>query len=253
MLATAAMGIVATGLDHILATATRDDAQRHIDALDALIATMPRFADMLAGERDGTELYYIVAPLMPAGWTPPGGWPDGRALHIDMPRDEAAAILAITNEKYAALAIQCRGDASYAACLRALAAAPPPVNGDADTFVFEGIGAHDAEVVHARMRASLVARERERSAEAALGPIFADYPKRLAALVAHLAALRIHLEVMKTGACPTASQLAAAPWSTLAAPYALGDRLDLRVADGMLEMAPPRWTGSTKRWSVRCP
>lgn len=275
MISAAASEIVGANLDQILDTVKINQEQRAELAteLDALLAAMPLWADLMAGERDNMDIYFGAARLMPKDWVPPGGWneelrpqPTGSdgsdesdrfpVKHFGNPRDEAAVLLAVTADNAAELAKLCPEGASYAVCQRAMTAivaqAKPTADADLKAMYAElakaaATGAVDLDAVRLRIRSAVI-----KILKSIMQPNMAKYPIKLALVVARLAELRIHLEVEKTGTCPTAAELTAPPYSTLGAPAALGDALDLKNASGTIEVRPPSWTDPTKVWSFHC-
>ncbi len=282
MVSVAGSEIIGANLDQILDTVKINPEQRAELAaeLDALLAAMPLWADLMAGERDNMDLYLGAAQLMPKDWVPPGGWnedlrpkPEGSnggsngsdgsdetvrfpTKHFGHPRDEAAMLLAMTADNAAELAKVCPAGASYAVCLKAMeasaVAAKPSAEADLKAMYGEfakaaASGNVDLEAVRLRIRTAVIT-----ILKSLMQPNLARYPIKLALVVARLAELRIHLEVENTGTCPTATELTAPPYSTLAAPTALGGALDLKNASGTIEVRPPSWTDPTKVWSFHC-
>lgn len=268
MVGAAATEIVADRLDAILDTAKLTEEQRALfaAAIESLIVGVPLWADLLAGERDNMEIYFGAAPLMPKGWIPPGGWnedlrpkegdaPAFPTEHFGNPRDESAILLLMTAEAAADAARVCPEGASYTACHEGMAtlasAAKPAAEADLKALYGElaraaTSAAPDLPAIRMRIRTAIVQILR--------GVAQADltkYPPKLAMVVSRLTALRIHLEVMK-GPCPTAEALAAPPFSTLAAPPPLGDKVTLAVEPGTVSVGPPRWVDPVKVWKFAC-
>jgi hypothetical protein len=268
MIGSAATHIVADRLDTILETAKLTEEQRALfaAALDSLIVGVPLWADLMAGERDNMDIYFGAAQLMPKDWTPPGGWNEemrpkegGKDVfptqHFGNPRDESAILLLMTTEAAAETARACPEGASYAVCqkgMEALAAAAKPA-ADADIKALYGelakaatSAAPDLAAIRTRIRTSITQILRS-----VAQPSMAKYPIKLAEMVSRLAALRIHLEVVK-GPCPTSEALAAPPYSILASPPPLGDRVTLAVVPGTVSVGPPGWVDPVKVWNFAC-
>ena len=268
MVATASTQVVADRLDRILETATLTEEQRALvaAAMDSLIIGVPLWADLMAGERDNMEIYFGAAQLMPKDWTPPGGWneemrpkdggkDDFPVEHFGDPRDESAILLQMTTESAAESARVCPEGASYAVCQKGMeslgAAAKPAAEADLKALYGELAKAAtssppDLVAIRTRIRASI-----SQILRSVAQPSLAKYPIKLAEMISRLAGVRIHLEVMK-GPCPTAEVLAAPPFTILASPPPLGDRVTLAVASGKVSVGPPGWVDPVKVWTFAC-
>lgn len=268
MVSTASTQIVADRLDAILETAKLTEEQRALTAaaMDSLIIGVPVWADVIAGERDNMDIYFGAAQLMPKTWTPPGGWneelrpkTDSKATfpttHFGNPRDESAMMLQMTIENAADAERVCPEGASYTVCHAGLetltAAAKPAVDVDVKALYGELAkaatrGAPDLVAVRNRIRTSIT-----QILKSIAQPSLAKYLIKPAEMVSRLAALRIHLEVMK-GPCPTGEALAAPPFTILAAPMPLGDKVTLAVAPGTVSVGPPAWVDPVKVWTFAC-
>jgi hypothetical protein len=268
MISAASSEILGAGLDGILASAKLPDDQRATTAaaLDALIAGMPRWADLLAGERDNMDIYFGAAQLMPKGWTPPGGWNEELrpkpgeketfpTKHFGNPRDESAVLLAMTAENAAELARVCPEGASYAVCQRGLeklATEARPVDEDPKALYDElakavAAGSADVDAIRLRIRGTIT-----RILKSIAQPSADKYPVKMALAVARLVELRLHLAVMMEGTCPSSTELAEPPYPALAAPAALGDAVELRLVDDKIEVSQPRWSDRSKVWTFPC-
>ena len=268
MVGAAATQVVADRLDTILDTAKLSEEQRALfaAALDSLIVGVPLWADLMAGERDNMDIYFGAAQLMPKDWTPPGGWneelrpkPDSKdafpTQHFGHPRDESAILLLMTTEAAAESTRVCPEGASYAVCQKGMetlgAAAKPAAEADLKALYGElakaaTSAAPDLDMIRKRIRTSITQILRS-----VVQPSMAKYPVKLAEMVSRLAAVRIHLEVMK-GPCPTGEALAAPPFSILASPPPLGDKVTLAVAPGTVSVGPPSWVDPVKVWNLAC-
>jgi hypothetical protein len=268
-IAAGASQLTATNLDRLLTTTKLDKAQYEALAgqLDALIAAMPSWAGLMAGERDQMDIYF-GAPLMPKNWTPPGGWIDDlRSLADESdpkaaetagavpPPQRSAALLSATADYTAAVFETCAVDASYFVCHGAVAAANASATERDEVSYLEELeafrkaaaaNASNIDALRSRVRASLIKKVkptvRAKKADVA----------SFAVVVARLAALRLHVEVKRTSKCPTAAELASSPYAALAAPAALGDSLELQHTGRSIEARPPAWTNSNRVWTLDC-
>ncbi len=268
MVSAASTQVVADRLDAILETAKLTEEQRALAAaaMDSMIIGVPVWADVMAGERDNMEIYFGAAQLLPKTWIPPGGWneemrpkPDGKdrfpTEHFGNPRDESAIMLQMTTENAVEAARVCPEGASYAVCHKGLetssAAAKPAAEADLKALYGEltkaaTSGAPDLAAIRTRIRASIVT-----ILKGVAQPSLEKYPLKLAEMISRLAAVRIHLEVLK-GRCPTAEALAAPPFTILGAPPPLGDKVTLAVAPNSVSVGPPAWVDPVKVWTFGC-
>lgn len=268
MVGAASTQVLADRLDAILETVKLTEESRALvaAALDSLVVGVPLWADVMAGERDNMDIYFGAAQLMPKDWTPPGGWNeelrpkhDGKdtfpTQHFGSPRDESAILLLMTTENAAEAARVCPEGASYAVCQKGMetlgAVAKPAAEADLKALYGEltkaaTSAAPDLAAIRTRIRTSITQILRS-----VAQPNLAKYPIKLAEMVSRLAGLRIHVEVMK-GPCPTAEALAAPPFSILAAPPPLGDKVTLAVVPGTVTIGPPSWVDPVKVWTFAC-
>ena len=220
-------------------------------AVDALIASEPPINDSLQAEREYMELYFGLAPLKPIDWPIPGGWVDGVGDRVKVveaanrdaptfsrhPRDGAAMWLVAGQ----------LDDALYqSGCTKTLKACRDTLASISD----DGVVAQAKRVrdrIATRVGATRVPAEIvEHLASAHFGRV--EYVATRAGTLARLAALRLHLEVLRTKQCPKPG--------THAGPAALGDELTLAVTDKELAISPPKWTQRGKAvpaWRVPCP
>ena len=56
-----------------------------------------------------------------------------------------------------------------------------------------------------------------------------------------LVAVRLRLEILRNGRCPTTAELDVPPYSTLRAPSSLGDSSPVTPIDHSLRVDPPAW------------
>ena len=223
MLTTAAIHMVGKRADAILDAAELAPAFLGdlAGALDRLILGVPPFGDGVAGDRELLDIYAGLAPLDEA-WIPHGGWDE--ELHnlpgggSGDPRDEAATHLA-TSARIAALDdAACPAGATFEACRQGFETlargAPRPPGG----------GAPEASRLDPKVIDALaVIRARG----------LADSVTRLAGTLIHLAELRLHVEALRTHACPP----------VLESPARLGKPLEIAVASGAVTI---------DRWTFRC-
>lgn len=189
-------------------------------AFDALLASEPSFGGLLAGERDYYAMHFALARLETKDWVPPGGAASVTKRPNGTPadRDHAAADLAGVEELHAIHDRICPDGANEKACWIGL---------DSHRIALEGI---------ARLGA------------------FPEYVLKRAVVTAHLAALRIALEVGREARCPTPEELASPRYTALRSPVALGDLLRVTVDGKVLRIAPPAWaSGDTTTWNIKCP
>ena len=235
-------------------------------AVDRLLATEPAFSDALAGNVDQMAVFSL-APLKPAGWVPRGGWPDGARpgkrpdgpIKFGDPRDDDAIALVVVDTQRAALAAACPADATLQACHVGLVqfgrAGAARAKGNTDvarlyqTLVAQALHEPDAEATRIKIRETIV------DVLAGIAtPAFDNFAEKRAAAFARLAALRLHLEVVRAARCPTAAELEAAPYAALRSPRLLGEAIGVAVASGALELTAPAWMKHSKMaWRIRCP
>ncbi len=256
MIAHASLGIISANLDTLLDTAKPPaSTAAH---LDALIAAMPRWPDVMAGERDSMDIHFGAAHLMPDTWTPPGGFNeemDPRKAGKDSypvkrfgnPRDESAVLLVMTAETSAAQSVACPSDATFAACHAGLEklgteAKPAPDDDIAKLYAALAVAAKsgDVDATRKQIRSSIVS-----ILTSIAQPAITKYVGKLGLSLARLAALRIHVEAL--GTCDV-KKLAA-----LASPPALGGSLEVTVDGDKVAVRPPAWADDKKTvWTFRC-
>lgn len=189
-------------------------------AFDALLASEPSFGGLLAGERDFYGLHYALARLEAKEWVPPGGATalTTRPTGVAGERDRAANDLAAVEEVRAIHDRICPDGASARTCWIGLAT---------HRFALESL---------ARLGA------------------FPEYVLSRAILTAHLAAVRVALEVGRDTRCPTADELASPRYTALRSPAALGDSLRITLDGKSIKIRPPAWaSGDTTAWTINCP
>lgn len=218
MISVAASEIIGGRLDAILDTAKLPKSR--LDALagqlDQLIAAVPSFHEVLAGEREAQELYFGIAKLKGPDWTPPGGWTEElRQMtaerkgenHVADPRDEAAALVASSIQSAEARDKACPANATLDACMQGLvqlAAVPMPPQ--VDTAQLWQQGKTDEPGMRAKLRQQIID-----VLAAIASPSYAQYVAKVAGQVARLGELRMHVETLRTHACDRAVLLALSP------------------------------------------
>ena len=248
MISVASSEIIGARMDAILETAKLSKAKLDelAASLDHLLAAVPSFNDILAGEREAQELYFGLARLEPKDWTPPGGWneelrhlgDDSGAKHVADPRDEAMAVLAAAEQGAVARDKACPPGATLEACRLGLdqlgnAKQPEPL----DTAALWKQGQTDEPAMRLKMRQQIV----DILATVA-APNYSAYVGKEMAASARLAELRMHVEVLRTHKCDIGKLGALAPAS-------LGAPLKLALDKKTLEVTAP---GGTKPWTLHC-
>lgn len=221
--------------------------------LDVLLASAPPFADAIEGERETVQLWAGLAPLQPAGWLPPGGWDDahprpgapgvGRYTHD--PRDDAGVMFAVADAQAAQRLAVCPRDGGLARCHAGLARIAEQSAERASTLT------EDPKELTVRDRVV------ETIAVAEPGELHALAASR-GEVVAQLAALRLHVEVLRFVAaqrrCPTVIELDAPPFRAIVHPAALGDPLGIERRGTTIRITPPAWVAPRLRpWDIECP
>ena len=244
-------------------------------ALDTLLAAEPTFAEALEGERDSIELFYGLAPIQPAGWTPPGGWDDTFGpphakpplRYTRDPHDEAAVMFALAEAQATQHLRACPPGTPLATCQRALAQLAELRTQRASaltedpTELVDELARLAPAAPDAAVRDALRTRIRTKVIDtlvAAESPVLHTYAARRGGTLARLAALRLHVEVLrfvaKTRRCPTVIELDAPPFRAIVAPPALGDQLTVERRGDTIRVTPPAWVTTTyEPWDITCP
>jgi len=246
-------------IDHVRAMLEdRHPTVAQLDALaprlDALLATEPSFTDGLEAEAEQTALYLGLALLEPATWIPPGGWPPGQEkpdpkLLPGLDLHDAAGLV-MTNLDSSAVAACPRG-ASLLACFQGLSS-------PADSVELPNVAGLLASLRQQGttdpLKLRAIVAERVANVTA-----WSGYANKLARAVALLAALRLHVEILRavarTGHCPDAAALDRSPFAELATPASLGASLTLAVNGPGIELGLPMFVDAKGRstWRVTCP
>jgi hypothetical protein len=222
--------------------------------LDALLATEPSFTDGLEAESEQTALYVGMALLEPATWIPPGGWPPGQE------RPDPKLIPGLELHDAAGLVMASLDNPTIAACPRAasLLACFQGLSSPADSVELPNVPGLLASLRQqgttdpVKLRAIVAERLANVTA-------WSGYANKLARSVALLAALRIHVEILRTvartGHCPDAAALDRSPFAELATPATLGASLTLAVSGPAIELGLPMFVDAKGRstWRVSCP
>lgn len=190
-----------------------------VTAIDSLLATEPSFGEAAMSDTPRMAIDLGVAALEPASWIPPGGKrsqqakPANAADPVELGR--AVQLVVFGNEFPAKIARACPADASLATCFTGLGLPVAPIESDGSPR-------------------SLV---RQALAEATVSQVLftlRDYAVKRAAHHSELIALRLRLEVMRSGCDRTKlAKLATTP--------TLGDAVQLDYAPDALVVRPPAW------------
>jgi hypothetical protein len=215
-------------------------------AVDTLLATEPTFDQMMAGERAWQEQEFGLAPYDGK----PERWGSGLQISSD-PRDNAVLNLAVEAVTWSQATSDCPAGASLYRCAHAFAKRSSRESRDRYD---------EAQRAYASMRLGFHVRVSEIVELLADrdGPGDSAYRYYVASrvrIVTRLVALRLQLDVMRTGRCPTADELEAPPYSTLRRPAVLGDSIVVVREQHALDIAPPPWAQDERTQYIqpRCP
>jgi hypothetical protein len=228
---------------------------RLIAAVDVLLASQPQFSDTLVGELDASELEYVLAPLKPSDWRPPGGWISGSDTRVASTesrlatkhfvldrRDEYAIMFLVDDLRRAEEAKACPPTGTLESCAANLARPARPARvttADVDHMYRQLVRGKSPDEVRTQIRAAVLDILRADNAM----PL-ADYVKKRAQSVVDVATLRIHLELLHrvntTKPCPPVDDLTSAELE----PPGLGGRIMLVPTDDSVEIVAPAWIGS---------
>lgn len=261
MIGTAGTRIVLDATRAIVDKLTRKQAARFVPVFDALVASEPRFGDVLLGEAQYLGLLMGLANLKGADWVPPGGTrpelqKENRVAgdsSLD-PLDEAGVLVAIAEMLEHDVTTACPGDATYKTCIDGLhtldANAKPPAarREDLVKMLHDKTTVADTPEQREKVRLEMKAMVIDIAANVAR-PSYAAYVARRAMGVARLAATRIAIGVRHTGKCPT----------TVETNPTLGDALVLEREGKSLAVSVPEWSGNKDRpddnvvRTIQCP
>lgn len=260
MIGNAATRLVLEVSQPIVDKLTRKQAAQLVPVFDALVASEPRFGDVLRGEAQYMGLMTGLANMKGSDWVPPGGTrvelqQDNRLVGGSFhPLDEAALLVGTAEQLERDLVTACPADATYKACvegLQAMAAKATSPTTDKATV-------HKTLVELATRRDTPENREKVRLEIKQLllditsnvaRPRYAGYVANRAMGVGRLVATRIALGVRQTGTCPTTSP----PNS------ALGAELELEREGKTLKVVVPKWARNPEKpedsvvRTIRCP
>lgn len=243
MISIAEVGIIADRLDAILAALEPIQLDRIATALDRALADVPRFTDLMAGERDLLEVAYAMGALDPA-WIPPGGIPVERAAVTPTanaaPRDEAGILFASTAARDVRIQRACPASATLAMCHNTFARqskVTAPAIAEAEWERLANADADELDAVRRQVLTNLL------EGMEAHDVAFADHVGAIAQEVARLAVLRAHVEVRRTGKCEVPD--------AIRSPVRLGMALPFEVTGDRIVMKPPPWVGG-KAYEFSC-
>lgn len=217
---------------------TRNDLDALATTLDHLIASEPRPHDMLQADAAHVGFAYGLVPLKGSSWAVPGGRSELmlsslRPSTSHDPRDGAGITMLTALEDGERLRTACQPTTSLRECFDHLAATP-----------------HTTPTAHApdpldRPRkddAATRARVKREIVDMYLSTSDHSYAitNRVHAMVP-LVALRLRVEILRSGRCPTAAELDVPPYSTIRAPSVLGDSIPVTPIDHGLRVDPPAW------------
>jgi len=250
MVATAAMQGPLNQAEVILAEGrlSSEELETLASAIDALLATEPKVAEVLAGDR----LDMLEADILPAldggGVPPPAPSPLPTRSFSNDPRDEIGLVWLAMEATHAAERAACPAEASLKSCLEGLERVAAEDRAAADRLPRD---APRSAVEVARAQAITVLRS------VATG-VHIPFVRRLAFRRARLAALRLHVEWLRTaartGACPTPAQLSGGPLGAALTPAGLGaSLLATASAGGAVDLAAPEVDAPVRLWTLRCP
>jgi hypothetical protein len=213
--------------------------------LDAIIAAEPFVGDVLQGEAIHMALDYGVARLKPEDWQPPGGRSEFTASNKHVataahdPRDDSALMMSTGLESSETYARACPPKATLAMCYANLSKKPMELI-DPDVMDEQAVrvGVFPDEATRRDSKKQLLDAMDQ-------GSFMVENVQSRANVIAHLTALRLHVQVVRDGRCPSEAQLALAPYSTLRTPAVLGDTVRVSRNDDLLLVAPPAWVTAT--------
>ncbi len=248
MVASAAMQGPLNQAEVILAEGrlSTEELETLASAVDALLATEPKVAEVFAGDRLDL-LETDILPALDGGGAPAPSPIPTRSFSSD-PRDEIGIAWLAMEASYAAERSACPEEASLKSCLEGLERGAAEDRAAADRLPRD-VPRATAEV--ARAQAITVLRS------VATG-VHVPFVRRLAFRRARLAALRLHIEWLRTvarnGACPTPAQLSGGPLGAALTPAGLGGPLlATAAAEGAVDLAGPAFVAPVRLWTLRCP
>jgi hypothetical protein len=192
---------------------------------------------MLQSEAVHVAFGYGLVPLKGPSWTVPGGRNDLMVSKLEPstshdPRDWAGIMMMSALEGGERLEAACQPTALLRECFDHVSAVPV-VTSD-----------HIAELLDRPRKGDEATRARVKR-EIVDGFVwsdtYADSLARRAKELVPLVALRLRIEVLRAGRCPTAPELGAPPYTALRTPTVLGDSIQVTPVDHGLRLDPPGW------------
>jgi hypothetical protein len=255
-LGSAMEGMVIAAAEKILSRASLTNEQLDDVAatLDVAIENEPWPGETLQGEAVHLALHHGVAALKPKDWQPPGGRSDltssneGPKSSAHDSRDDAAQMMAAGLRMAAQYAQQCPASASLAACFANLKRS----DDDVQTYEWD-IEATNKHAIRVAIFPDDDTRHDSQQqlvkSMATQGPYIATTVQRRAVQLARLIGLRVHVQVLRDGRCPSDAQLAEPPYSVLRTPAVLGDSFLLSVKADSLVVDVPGWVRDVELWN----
>ena len=234
---------LALDLIELLADAqlTRNDLEALATSVDHMIASEPRPHEMLQTEAADMGLRYGLVPLKGSSWPVPGGRNElmefsRKPSTTHDPRDDAGISMMYALERGERLRTACQPAASLRECFDRLSSNN---NNRPHTTV-----AYRADLLDRPRKDDAATRARVKR-EIVDGYFSSDLHvntiARRAKDIVPLVALRLRIEIVRSGRCPTAAELDLPPYSELRAPSVLGDSIAVTPIDHALRVDPPAW------------
>lgn len=227
----------------VLADATLTaDGLRGLDAeVGQLIATEPHVREGAWALRLSAILDAFAAPLMPAGWAPPGGWPP-ESNQMTVTAQVAEVSLYALRTVVDAEAQACPVGATAGACMRAWDALDARLAAEARELP-ENLAERQRQVLDEEVTREQALGIASRIMAAVAGPPMRKYARRQGMRVINTAVLRLFVRIRQHlaegGACPpTSVDLAHGSIAEAAADPWFGGKLRVEVAGGRIRVAP---------------
>jgi len=215
----------------------RNDLDALATSLDHMIASEAPPHEMLQANATMMAFEYGLVPLKGPSWPVPGGRPKTMDSNLRPstshdPRDEAGITMMYALERGERLRTTCQPTTTLRECFEH-DNATPRTTVELDVNLLDRPRNDDA-ATRARVKREIVDAYLSSSNSAWL---IAARAKDFVPLVA----LRLRIEVLRNGRCPTAAELDVPPYSTLRAPSVLGDSVLVTPIDHGLRVDPPAW------------
>lgn len=214
-----------------------------IAATNTLLATEPTFADIIGGEQAWFELRFGLRPYDEISGSM------GATISDDT-REDAVLWLAVTAALAKNTSIDCPPTASLATCYHSFAQRASAARSTDD----------DARERYLALRFAPRTVRRNKLIDTLVEAsdarwIYSTYVAKRALAITRLIALRLHLEIARTGKCPTAAELDSTPFATLRRPAILGDSVIVTRQASALDVAPPTWAQEepARHITIPCP